>query len=63
MRAGMLISLRRMVPLRGLPRSPPAIEPTARDKLNAMVASTSQAALAVKTPRGNVPVRSPSGRR
>ena len=51
MRAGMLISLRRMVPLRGLPRSPPAIEPTARDKLNAMVASTSQAALAVKTPR------------
>ena len=52
MRAGMLMSLRRMVPLRALPRSVPASEPTARERLNAIVASTSQAALAVNTPEG-----------
>ena len=51
-RAGILMSLRRMVPLRAVPRSAPATEPTARERLNAIVARTSQAALAVKTPEG-----------
>lgn len=50
MRAGMLMSLRRIVPLRALSRSVPAREPTARERLNAIVASTRQAALAVMTP-------------
>ena len=52
MRAGMLISLRRMVPLRALLRSVPVRAPTARAKLKAIVANTSQAALAVKIPEG-----------
>ena len=52
MRAGMLTSLRRIVPLRALPRSALAKDPTARERLNAIVARTSQAALAVNTPDG-----------
>ena len=51
-RAGMLMSLRRMVPLRALPSPPLARVPMARVRLNAIVASTSQAAFAVKIPEG-----------
>ena len=51
-RAGMLISLRRMVPLRALLSSVPARVPMARERLNAIVASISQAAFAVKFPDG-----------
>ena len=52
MRAGMVMSLRRMVPLRALQRSVPVRAPTARERLKAIVASTSQAALAAKIPAG-----------
>ncbi|MGY4543311.1 hypothetical protein ACVWY0_003244, partial [Arthrobacter sp. UYNi723] len=37
MRAGMVMSLRRMVPLRALPMSLPVRVPMARERLNAMV--------------------------
>ena len=42
------MSLRRMVPLRALPSWVPASVPMARERLKAVVASTSQAAVAVK---------------
>jgi hypothetical protein len=45
-RVGMLVSLRRIVPVRALPKSVPVIQPAARARLKAIVASTSQAALA-----------------
>jgi len=51
-RAGTWMSLRRMVPLRALPSSVPASVPTARERLNAIVASSNQAAFAVKIPDG-----------
>ena len=51
-RAGTVMSFRRMVPLRALPRSVPARVPMARERLKAMVARTSQAALAVNFPEG-----------
>lgn len=51
-RAGTWTSFRRIVPLRALPRSVPVRDPTARDRLKALVTSTSQAAFAVKTPAG-----------
>ena len=54
-RAGIWMSLRRMVPLRALPRSVPASVPMARDRLNAIVAKTSQSAFAVKIPDGRWP--------
>lgn len=50
--AGIVMSFRRMVPLRALPRSAPARVPMARERLKAMVARTSQAALAVNFPEG-----------
>ena len=50
--AGMLMSLRRMVPVRAVPWSALVRIPMARDRLKAIVASTSQAALAVKIPEG-----------
>ena len=51
-RAGIWMSLRRIVPLRTLLRSVPVREPTARERLKAIVASTSQAAFALNTPEG-----------
>ena len=51
-RAGILMSLRRMVPLRALLNSGLAVEPTARERLNAITANTSQAALAGNQPKG-----------
>ena len=53
-RAGIWMSLRRMVPLRAVP-SVPASVPMARDRLNAIVAKTSQSAFAVKIPDGRWP--------
>ena len=49
-RAGMLMSLRRMVPLRALPRSAPAREPTAQAKDNK------------PTPPGTLPTSFPTWR-
>ena len=51
-RAGISISFRRIVPILVLRRSLPAITPTSREPMNAIVASTSQAAFAVKIPDG-----------
>ena len=48
----MLISLRRMVALRALPSSVPGRVPVARERVNAILARTSQAAFAVKFPDG-----------
>ena len=48
--AATLMSLRRTVAVTALPRAPLARAPAARVRLNAMQASTSQAALAVNTP-------------
>ena len=53
-RAGTVISLRRIVAVVALARSGAATVPAARVRLNAMTASTSQAALAVNTPDGQV---------
>ena len=51
-RPGTCTSLRRTVAVVALARSAAAREPAARVRLNAMTASTSQAALAVNTPEG-----------
>ena len=51
-RAGTLMSLRRIVPVVALARSGPLSVPAARVRLNAITASTSQAALAVNFPEG-----------
>ena len=51
-RQGRWISLRRTVAVVALARSVAASVPAARVRLNAMTASTSQAALAVNTPEG-----------
>ena len=51
-RAGMWISLRRMVAVVVLARSGPAIAAAARVRLNAITARTSQAALALNFPEG-----------
>ncbi len=51
-RAGTLISLRRMVAVVAFARSGQAIVAPVRVRLNAMTASTSQAALAVNFPEG-----------
>ena len=51
-RAGTVISLRRIVAVVALARSGPVRVAAARVRLNAMTASTSQAAFAVNTPEG-----------
>jgi hypothetical protein len=51
-RAGTVISLRRMVAVVAFARSLPAMVAAVRARLNAMTASTSQAALAVNLPEG-----------
>ena len=51
-RAGTLIRVRRTVAVRDLARAGPVRVAAARVRLNAMTASTSQAALAVKRPEG-----------
>jgi hypothetical protein len=51
-RAGTVITLRRIVAVVALAKSGAATVPAARVRLNAMAASTSQAALAVNTPDG-----------
>ena len=53
-RAGMAISLRLIVAVVALARSVPVIVAAARVRLNAITASTSQAALAVNRPRWQV---------
>lgn len=52
MRAGIWMSLRRIVAVLALPRSVPVSVPMARDRLKVIVASTNQAAFALNTPDG-----------
>jgi hypothetical protein len=52
MRAGMLMILARIVAVSAFESAPPARTPSARVRVNAMAAQTSQAALAVNRPEG-----------
>lgn len=51
-RAGMVIKVRRTVPVLALTNGPPLMDAAARVRLKAMHANTNQAALAAKRPEG-----------